>query len=124
LSYDEIRLILAPSISNSEVDRISGSKLLRHSSLVEVCKYWDWPFVVAKCEKSPSPWFKVNKRDAAIVLNDGLAVIEQKLSHPGEVSFVQRYDALFSKLSAGPSLARNAEKPLRSNDPSAIFVLK
>ena len=28
----------------------------------------------------------------------------------------KRYDALLSKLSAGPSLARKAEKPLRSNE--------
>ena len=36
----------------------------------------------------------------------------------------RRYDALLMKLSAGPSLARKAEKPLRSKEPFARSVLK
>ena len=36
----------------------------------------------------------------------------------------KRYDALLMRLSAGPSLVRKAEKPLRSNEPSARLVLK
>ena len=79
---------------------------------------------MSKRLKPPFPGFEIAKRDTAIVLKDGRAAIEQQLPHAGEVRFVQEYDALLMKLSAGPSLARKAEKPLRSNEPSARLVLK
>jgi hypothetical protein len=71
-----VQKLAIEAIPNSEVDRIGALKQLRHSRLVKVRKDRDRPFVVAKCTKSPSLCAKVPERDAAIILNDDLAVIE------------------------------------------------
>ena len=62
---------------------------------------------------APFRCFEIGERNTAIVLNDGRAVIEQKLPNAGKMPVCRRYEALLMRLSAGPSLARNAEKPLR-----------
>ena len=53
LSEEKVRLVLAPSISNPEFDRISTLKQRCHLGLVEVCEHRDGPSIMAKSLEPP-----------------------------------------------------------------------
>jgi hypothetical protein len=89
LREEEVRLVLAPSVSNPKFDRTCTLKQLRHSGLVEACEHGDGASIMPKRLEPPFLCFEICEWDTAIILKDGRATSEQQLPHAGEVRFVQ-----------------------------------
>ena len=117
---DEIAFLAFPAVTEIDIERRWSGLLiqLRQLRLVVLLKYLDRADVISEDPNVPFISIEIRERDSGIVLDDGFAVIENKIPDPVESIFEHQVGGRLEKTAAYPKPLAKPEKTRGRRNPA------
>src|SRR5882762_9389083 len=102
-----------PAIADPEIHRVRLPEQLGIGFLVAAGEFGDRAGIATEREEAPFLRAVISERNAGIILDDGGAVVEDEITHDGEVAGVHEIGRALDQAVAGPERRAELEEAAR-----------